>query len=43
MKEQNLELHDSGDIEEQSTIKLSAVFIEEAFNKKFNSLKCLRS
>ena len=29
MKEQNVELHDSGDTEEQSTNKLSAVFIEE--------------
>ena len=37
MKEQNLELHDSGDTEEQSTNKLSAVFIEEAFNRK---IKC---
>jgi len=43
MKEQNVELHDSGDTEEQSTNKLSAVFIEEAFNNKFNSWTCLRS
>jgi len=43
MKEQNLELHVSGDIEEQSTNKLSAVFIEEALSNKFNSMKCLRS
>jgi len=43
MKGQNLELHDYGDTEEQSTNKLFAVFIEEAFNNKFNSWTCLRS
>jgi hypothetical protein len=43
MKEQNLECQDSGDTEEQSTHRLSAVFTEEAFNNKFNSWKCLRS
>jgi len=43
MKEQNLELHDSGDTKEQSTNKLFAVFIEEAFNIKFNRWLCLRS
>jgi len=43
MKERNLELRDSGDTEEQSTNKLSAVFFEEAFNNKFNTWKCLRS
>jgi hypothetical protein len=36
VKEQNLELHDSGDTEEQSTYELSALFIEEAFKNRFN-------
>ena len=42
-KKWNLELHDSGDTEEQTTNKLSAVFTEEAFNNKFSSWTCLRS